>query len=417
MKRRIIKRIVTTGGILFLSLVLSLTLNAQKIKKTVFVIVDGIPADVIEKLSLPNLTAISKVGGFTKAYAGGKKGTYSETPTISAVGYNSVLTGTWVNKHNVWDNDIAAPNYHYPTIFRLLKTFAPEKKTAIFSTWIDNRTKLVGDRLEATGNIAVDEHYDGLELDTVQFPHDKKSLYLSKIDSAVSARAAETILSKAPDLTWLYLEFTDDMGHAHGDSPEYYEAIKNADKRIGWVWKAVQERMAKQNEDWLFIVTTDHGRDPKTGRGHGGQSDREKSAWIVTNAKDLNAEFKAPLASQVDIMPTIARFMAIPVDTAVAREVDGIPFTGKISFVNPSASHEGDKLVLHWDVADAAGKMKIWITNSNNVKTGGVDAYTLLGEVNVKEGKAAFPLKESNQGLIKVVFEAPYNMANQWAGK
>lgn len=93
-------------------------LYAQQNKKAIFVIVDGISSDVIEKINTPHLDAIAKVGGYTKAHVGGEKGGYSETPTISAVGYNSLLTGTWVNKHNVWDNDIAAPNYNYQTIFR-----------------------------------------------------------------------------------------------------------------------------------------------------------------------------------------------------------------------------------------------------------------------------------------------------------
>lgn len=82
-----------------------------------------------------------------------RKGGYSETPTISAVGYNSLLTGTWVNKHNVFGNDIKAPNYNYPTIFRLFKNQFPNKKTAVFSTWEDNRTKLIGENLDATGKI------------------------------------------------------------------------------------------------------------------------------------------------------------------------------------------------------------------------------------------------------------------------
>ena len=147
---------------LFLS---GLVSSAQtKIKKAVFIIVDGIPVDVIEKLSPPNFKRIAKIGGFAKAVVGGEKGGYSETPTISAVGYNSVLTGTWVNKHNVWDNDIQAPNYNYPTIFRLLKTQSPEKKIGIFSSWQDNRTKLAGEGLAATGAIHLIISLMGLNL-------------------------------------------------------------------------------------------------------------------------------------------------------------------------------------------------------------------------------------------------------------
>src|SRR5689334_21605688 len=111
-------------AIALFAIVLALTASAQK-KKVVFMIVDGIPADMIEKLNTPALDAISKIGGYRRAHVGGDKGTYSETPTISAVGYNSLLTGTWVNQHNVWDNDIKAPNYSYHNLVRLLETQSP----------------------------------------------------------------------------------------------------------------------------------------------------------------------------------------------------------------------------------------------------------------------------------------------------
>jgi predicted AlkP superfamily pyrophosphatase or phosphodiesterase len=228
-------------------------------KKAVFIIIDGVPHDVIEKLSLPHFGAIASEGGFAKAIVGGEKGGYSQTPTISAVGYNSVLTGTWVNKHNVWDNDIAAPNYAYPTIFRLLKESDPQKKTAIFSSWLDNRTKLVGEGKPETGGHFFDYHLDSLEYDTLNFPHDKGAQYMHRIDQRVTEEAAKVIREEAPDLTWVYLEFTDDMGHRYGDSPQYYEAVKAADEKLGRIWEAIQYRKNQFGEDWLLVALAKTG--------------------------------------------------------------------------------------------------------------------------------------------------------------
>ncbi|MCO4831002.1 MAG: alkaline phosphatase family protein, partial [Gammaproteobacteria bacterium] len=87
------------------------------VPKTLFVVMDGIPTDVIERVATPNLDQITASGGFGRAYVGGETGGASESPTISAVGYQSLLTGTWANKHQVFDNEVASPNYAYWDIF------------------------------------------------------------------------------------------------------------------------------------------------------------------------------------------------------------------------------------------------------------------------------------------------------------
>lgn len=385
----------------------------NKTPKTVFIIVDGIAADVIEKLNLQALDDISKAGGFTRAYVGGEKGSYTETPTISAVGYNSLLTATWVNKHNVWDNDIAEPNYHYWDIFRIAEEHDPKLQTAVFSTWTDNRTKLVGEGLPQTGNVKLDHKFDGLELDTVAYPHDDNSDYIHKIDEAVAAEAARYIGEHGPDLSWVYLQYTDDMGHRFGDSEKFYEAVRIADKQIGSIWDAIKTREKEFDEDWLIVITTDHGRDSVSGKHHGGQSDREKLTWIATNSDDLNEHFKQT-PGVVDIMPSICNHMNIQIPVEVQKEIDGVPFIGNVDLYNLKAEKKNGKIELTWKSLSAKGeKAEISVAETNNFKTGGKDVYQKIGEVEISAESYTFE-PDTLKPFYKILLKGPNHYVNVW---
>ncbi|SFA53383.1 Type I phosphodiesterase / nucleotide pyrophosphatase [Pedobacter suwonensis] len=397
----------------FFSLSLS-SLAQNRPRKVVYVIADGIPADVIERLELPNFKKIISAGSYSRMHVGGDKASYNETPTISAVGYNSLLTGTWVNKHNVPDNDIKAPNYNYQHIFRLFKNQYPDKKTAIFSSWTDNRTKLLGDGLPETGNFKPDFVADGFELDTVRFKHDKKADYMHFIDEEVVKRAANTIHDQAPDLSWVYLEYTDDMGHRYGDSPEFYKAVEMLDKQMGQIWDAINYRQQRFKEDWLIVITTDHGRDEKTGRGHGGQSDRQRSTWMVSNYKNLNTHAQYFDLSIVDIMPSIADYLNIKLPKSVEQEIDGTSFIGPVSISALKANYVQNHLDITWKALEKKGKVKIWLATTNAFKTGGKDDYHLLGEVDVNQQHYLADLNNYPSPYYKLVVEAPDNTLNKW---
>ena len=298
---------------------------ATSTAKAMFIIVDGIPADVIERVDTPNLDDVAGGNGYARAYVGGEAGGESESPTVSAVGYNSLLTGTWANKHNVYDNDVENPNYEYWDIFRIAKTHDPSLQTAIYSTWTDNRTKLVGDGLPEAGGKKIDFAADGYELDEERFPHDEARQYIKDIDQLVVEEAARHVREAGPDLSWVYLETTDDVSHEHGDSTEFDAAVEALDVQLGQIWAAIREREKQHDEDWLLVITTDHGRDPETGRGHGGQSERERTTWIVTNSDRLNDRF-TQMPGVVDILPSIATHLELEVPAAVAAQLDGQSF-------------------------------------------------------------------------------------------
>ena len=83
------RRLLTVALVWLTLTVLNSTANveAAATPKAVFVIVDGVPADVVERVATPAIDAIAAAGGYGRATVGGPIGEPGETPTISAPGY------------------------------------------------------------------------------------------------------------------------------------------------------------------------------------------------------------------------------------------------------------------------------------------------------------------------------------------
>lgn len=383
-------------------------------RKVLFIVADGIPADVIESVSLTHLKSIQEIGSYTRAYVGGHLGTYSKTATISSPGYMSLLTGTWGNKHNVYDNYVRKPNYNYKNIFRLIKEQQSQKTIGIFSTWTKNRLKLIGEGLENAGNISFDYKFDGYELDRVTYPHDKKSLYIYNIDQRVTNETAQCIRTYSPDVSWVYLQYTDDIGHYYGDSQQLNQSTISLDDQIGRIWNSIEYRIKSFNEDWLVLITTDHGRDPKTGRHHAGQTDRERTTWIITNSQQMNNYFHDYQPGIVDILLTILRFMNITIPIESQRELDGISMIGQVSLIQPVIYLDNDKLNISWTPLDSIGNVTIWISTTNFYKKGISDEYQLIDIVPVHQMTTLVDIQDYPSQFYKIVLEGQYNTVNQW---
>jgi hypothetical protein len=258
----------------------------------------------------------------------------------------------------------------------------------------------------------VDLTFDGYELDTLRFPHDKGSFYTHLIDDYVVAKADSCIRASAPDLSWIYLEHTDDMGHRYGDSPQIEEAIGYLDQEMGKIWDAIQYREKNFKEDWLMIITTDHGRDANTGRNHGGQSERERTTWMVSNLKNTNAYWQFSNPAIVDILPTIARFQKIELPKSHVLELDGVPMTGAISVSHPSLVLQRDSLVLGWKSYAKKGKLKIQLSQTNHFKKGGEDQYQTIANLPQATERFAMKIDSMQNSYFKFVLQGENNSVN-----
>ena len=384
-----------------------------KVRKAVYVIIDGVTAEMVERLELPAIEEIASEGTYGRCFTGGTVGRYDQTPTISAIGYTNILTATWANKHNVWGNDNLSPNYNYWTIFRIAKEQDREVTTGLFSSWQDNRTVLLGEGKPETGNLVIDYVCDGYELDYEAFPNKEYDLRIFDIDEHVSKKAAECIRENAPDLSWVYLWYTDDAGHIFGNGETMDDFIRLADRQVARIWEAVKYREANFNEEWMVIITTDHGRE-YNGFHHGGQSYSERSCWISTNVK-ANERLTGGSGAIIDINPSICRFMDFKVPQDVLWEQDGVSFYGDIDIMNMEVEPYGRSVCLTWECLDPSSVATVWAAASNEFNKGGRDEWVKVGEVPAGDCRYIVDLSilpESD--FYKFVLETPSGTLNRW---
>lgn len=163
-----------------------------------------------------------------------------------------------------------------------------------------------------------------------------------------------------------------------------------------------------------MVVTTDHGRDEKTGRGHGGQSTRQRTTWMVSNYSALNTYATYYSPAIVDIMPSIARFMNIIIPKEVVKEIDGTPFIGPVSIANTEVNYTQGHIDVSWKVLDPKGNIKVWVATTNNFKTGGTDEYQLVANIPVSSKHTLVDVTKLPSQFYKIVLEAPANTVNKW---
>ena len=116
-------------------------------------------------------------------------------------------------------------------------------------------------------------------------------------------------------------------------------------------------------------------------------------------------------------MPTLAAFLNVKISGDIAREIDGTSLIGKISVATPQVNFFQNKLDITWQTLDSAGTVKIWLSKTNDFKTGGKDQYLLLKEIPAAQSSAVIDISSYQSPFYKLVVEGQYNSVNKWVSK
>ncbi|WP_218055973.1 alkaline phosphatase family protein [Actinobaculum suis] len=202
-----------------------------------------------------------------------------EVPTISAPGWGSILTGTTHAEHGLRDNScVGGRTWNCPDF--LSQAFYEDQRTTTFAAagWpvlVDpsGLGPIIHPRME--------QQYAGLHNVIVR---DGETYGYQRIDAEIADIAAAKLRSpEAFDVGFVYFCDVDDAGHVYGlQGEEYRAAIRRVDAHVGHLVEVISAR----DEDWLVVLTTDHGH--RDEGGHGGDSPRERESWVVAWAPSGN---------------------------------------------------------------------------------------------------------------------------------
>ena len=273
--------------------------TAEPVKKVLVIGIDGCRFDAVKQANAPHLDKLMNAGAVaqpTRIFPA----RYREADTISGPGWSNILCGVWADKHRVMDNEFTAPNYEeFPHFFTRLKEAKPDAVTASFSDWGPIAGVILRD-----ADVALDANKTDND-------------YVSG-DVEVAAAASKYLREADPTATVVYLGQVDEAGHKEGFHPSvapYVKAIEQVDGHIGELLAAIESRPTRADEDWLILVTTDHGG---SGTGHGGGHDNPEVAcsWLVVSGDAAQPGKIAGEHGQVDLVPTALQHLGVAADPA-----------------------------------------------------------------------------------------------------
>ncbi len=307
---------------LFSLIVLVSCFMGAQTKKVLFIGIDGCRPDIMMSVNTPNIHSLISQSIYSL------DGLCAAT-TWSGNGWSTMLTGVWHTKHQVQDNNFSNPNFaNYPDFLTRAESYNPNLRTISLVHWAMINDKIV-ENADVQTNFAS--------------------------DLAVKNAAVNALQTDNPDILFVDFDDVDHSGHSYGfnaNTPQYVSSIETTDTYIGEIVNAMKARSTYSNEDWLVVLTTDHGA---TDTSHGGGDLSERDIFTIYS----NPGFTPQQISKT-VLESNKTFsqMSFPAGT-YAKPANQAPFNFGTSqdftiefWVKPNAGYSSDPVMLsnkNWD--------------------------------------------------------------------
>ncbi|WP_406209832.1 MULTISPECIES: HAD-IA family hydrolase [unclassified Streptomyces] len=238
--------------------------------------IDGVRLDVLNRLPTPHLDALAAEGFLAPIEVD------ADTPTMSGPCWATVVTGVTVAKHGVWSNDFTGNRLDVFPDFATRLAVQDGRRTFVAAGWQPLMQAHHGGPLFRAPSRAA---YVSPTADTPEaWEHCDEQITEASVRVLAGAGAgAEAGAAGGDDddvvASFVYLGAPDETAHFLGCGEAYEASIRRADARLGRLIAAVRSRPSYADEQWTFLVATDHGH--VDAGGHGGRTPEESTAWLA----------------------------------------------------------------------------------------------------------------------------------------
>lgn len=289
-------------------------------RKVLTIAMDGVRPDALAVANTPNIDSLLNGTFFGTS---GPSGMFSmnaqaEHLTFSGPGWGAYMTGLHVDRHGADTNEFENVVPGTTDWFVPLESYNPSLDTHRVLTW----------------NIASTSFPSGA--DTVDnYEYDQNG------DQLMTNRVAQLMQDPATDAVMMFYSDTDTAGHTCGFSPTapcYIAAIEKVDVQIGQILTQMAARPTFANEDWLVIMTSDHGG---LGTGHSGGLPEQRAIPFIVAGPLATTVLPQANPRQVDVAATVLTYFGAPIPNNYDGHAVGLSAAG------PAPATLGQNLIFN----------------------------------------------------------------------